>query len=919
MSPTEEIRFGEWRLYPTLKLLLHRETAVQMTARAFDVLLELIRAQGQPVSKDTLLARIWGDEIVEENNLQAQVSAIRRALGKDRNLIVTEFGRGYRFAGLLHHETSSSYPLATTPDIVSVSLTPLLGRDTALAEVSELLQMHSLVSVLGPAGTGKTRFARELGERLRSHYRDGVRIAELAQIGEPVHLWPELSQALHIPFSPAQDDQIARQRLAQLQCLLIVDNCEHLVHAVGEVVLQLLVIAPNITLLLTSQAPLQIAGEIRYLLPPLAVPDSTLPASDALRSFPTVRLFVERGQACWRDFHPDDETLWLIGDLCRHLDGIPLAIELAASRLPVMSVQEIHAGLDDRFPLLSNPSGAAALPRHQTIKTAVDWSYQLLNDREQRLFRSLGIFTDTFTVESVTNIDEVSGYDRWAIVNDLQRLLALSLLQVVSHIPVTRFRLLETLRMYAIEKLREREEYAGLSRAHNGYCRNIARRAMTDWLMLSTADWREKYGYLLNDLRAALQRTLLHQGDIAVGADILQFMVPFWVEYSLYDECRRYIQPLLQAENDPVALLREQRMTLSAAVGKASTWASGPTPATHVAWSTALTLGEQIADDEVRLQAHYGLWLYHLRTGGLDEALHHAETMCRLSDKLHDDEAFATGLRLRGVALHFLGQHDEGRTELERALRWFEQSRAAHPFRFGLDQQAAGRAFLSRVLWLKGETGAAREMARQAVRRATGLRHVCSLCCALAEGVCMTAALNRDVRRVVRAASWLVRLASNNGLLFWRTYGELFLVWANAGSQANDLLASLSATGLDWQYSPLLMEMQTELARQWDHHEGRNSQWVIPELLRLKARIVPQEEREMLLSQALELARRQNAPAWILRIVNDLAPLLVASGKRDSAVLLLTSAMTGVDTNHPGKDLRQASELSTRLRIEVSY
>jgi len=163
MSPIEEISFGEWRLYPALRLLLHRETAVRLTARAFDVLLELVRAEGEPLSKDMLLNRVWRNEIVEENNLQAQISVIRRVQGKDRNLIVTEFGRGYRFVGILHHQSSSSNPQVPTPVKSPALLTPLLGRDTALAELSELLQTYRLVSVLGPAGIGKTRLARELG------------------------------------------------------------------------------------------------------------------------------------------------------------------------------------------------------------------------------------------------------------------------------------------------------------------------------------------------------------------------------------------------------------------------------------------------------------------------------------------------------------------------------------------------------------------------------------------------------------------------------------------------------------------------------------------------------------------------------------------------------------------------------------
>jgi len=182
----------------------------------------------------------------------------------------------------------------------------------------------------------------------------------------------------------------------------------------------------------------------------------------------------------------------------------------------------------------------------------------------------------------------------------------------------------------------------------------------------------------------------------------------------------------------------------------------------------------------------------------------------------------------------------------------------------------------------------------------------------------MTAALNRNVRQVVRAATWLVRLASDNGLFFWQVYGELFLAWAEHRTSAHRLFASLSDTGLDRQYSPLLMEIRTDLARQWDHREVSAHHWVMPELLRLKASIVPQEEKKTLLALALEQARRQGAAAWILRIANDLAPLLAADGEQNKAESLLVTALAGVDPHFSTADLLRAVELSTRLHSDVS-
>jgi predicted ATPase len=206
---------------------------------------------------------------------------------------------------------------------------------------------------------------------------------------------------------------------------------------------------------LTSQVALQVAGEQQYLLPPLQVPHEEGADNASLISFASVRLFIERVRASAHDFQPSARELVLIGELCRHLDGLPLAIELAASRLPFMSVSEIYHRLEDRFPLLSNTHRSLE-PRHQKIVTTLEWTYQLLNAREQRLFRMLGIFTDTFSVQSVSDFLRTKDNHSWQVIDDLQRLLSLSLIQVSSQAPVTRFRLLETMRQFACAKLRMR-------------------------------------------------------------------------------------------------------------------------------------------------------------------------------------------------------------------------------------------------------------------------------------------------------------------------------------------------------------------------------------------------------------------------------------------------------------------------------
>lgn len=913
MITADEIHFAEWQVWPQLRILLHRGKPVRISARAFDVLVVLLRAEGKAVSKEALLTQVWGNDIVEENNLQAHISAIRRVLGHDRHLLITEFGCGYRF-------NITSVPSQTPLESVRPSpvLTPILasilGRDKAVQEVCALLNQHQMVTITGPGGVGKTRLAWEVVNLVRTHFPDGIYVAELAHITEASGLLSVFSQALHLPLATVEHDADLRQQLARRRCLLLIDNCEHVVSELEPVTTLLLTQAPHIRLLLTSQVALQIAGEQQYLLPPLQVPEKKINDNKALMSFASVRLFIERVQANRHDFHPSDSELPLIGELCRHLDGLPLAIELAASRLPVMSISEVYSRLEDRFQLLSNTL-STRVPRHQKIVTTLEWTYQLLNAREQQLFRTLGTFTDSFSMKSVNDFLETEDKDSWQVIDHLQRLLSLSLIQTRHQVPVTRFRLLETMRQFACTKLRQAGEYDGLMARFVDYYKVLVEQARNDWLMLPTEQWRERYGHILNDLRRVLQQTLPEGRDASTGLEILQAMTPFWIEYSLYDECQRHIYPLLDEKRSRIVLTLRQRMNLCAAAGKASTWVKGPTSETHSAWQTALTLAEKLDDKEICLQAHYGLWLYCLRTGELNKSRQHAQSMYELARAISDAEAQATGLRILGVSLHFLGQHVAGRNDLLQSLAWYDRESASHSFRFGLDQETAGLAFLSRLLWVQGEYQAARQMAWRGIKKAARLQHACSLCCALAEGACMTAALDRNPRWVIKAANWLIHVAEKHDLYFWKTYGELFLVWAKRFNHSDvsqtTLFSSLQAMGLDWQYSPLLSEIDSGLSQQSATLDHEN--WCAPELMRLSAAQLPPQEQRLMLEQALGKARQQQAHGWALRIAYSLATLQAQAGETFAAKQLIENVLQSVDGADRAPDVRKALALRTRL------
>lgn len=744
--------FGRYQIFPELRVLLRDGEKIDLGPRAFDVLWMLVEANGAVVSKDALIASVWGGAIVEENNLQAQMSAIRKALGADRDLISTEFGKGYALS-LARQERAAPAPDFPHP------VTSLVGRATELHEIQQLVTERRFVTLTGPGGIGKTRLAIEAGHQLRAAFADGVYMAEMAKVTEHELVAPAIEACLQL--SPAQ---LRSQRL-----LLIIDNCEHLAEPIAEAVEALLNNAPKMHILVTAQEPLDAAGEHIYRLAPLSVPPAdTQLASEAL-AHAAVRLFVERVSASMHQFTLDDVQACDVSAICRQLDGMPLALELAAARVPVLGIAGVLAGLNDRFKLLT-AGRRTALPRQRTLRATVDWSHNLLNDEERQLFRRLAVFAAGFTADAARHVGAPEHEEAWDTIDVLSSLAAKSLLQPELNGPLPRYRFLETIRVYALEKLADSGEVAATARRHATFFAQLAHQASDDWRLSYQAD--------IDDIRAALDWAFSSDGDEQTGIDILTHSAPFWNQLSLHGECQRWLKLVLNGEGPVIA--PRQEMALQASYGTSLAWARGPVDETVKAWARALDLAHQLSDLETQLQAHYGLWLYKLRCECYAESLVHANQLADLAAGAADQEAFVVGQRLAGVSQLFMGEQEASRRQIEASLRWYEQGRPTQVSRFGMDQHAAALAYLARVLWHQGHTAEALEAADAAVERARAIDHACSLCCALAEGWCLVNALNGDEDAVEQAAVTLIRTAAKHGLGLWESYGDMFERWVAA-------------------------------------------------------------------------------------------------------------------------------------------
>ena len=460
-------RFGRCELDPATRQVLIDGTPAALGGRAFDVLLALVERPEQLVSKDELLEIAWPGVVVEENNLQVQIHSLRKLLGSQA--IATIPGRGYRFSIPMDGARPArpveprDAPASSDPRTnLARTLLPLYGRAADLATLRELVDEHRFVTIAGPGGIGKSRLAEAVAHSLVERWPDGVWMVELAGLSDPHLVSNSVARALKVSIraqDTALDDLVTA--IADRRLLLVLDNCEHLLEATASLARSTLAAAPGIHVLATSQEPLHLPQEQQYRAVPLAVP-AELPL-DRARTFGALALFEARVRAAHPTFSLTDKNVALAVDICRQLDGLPLAIELAAARVAAVGLKAVRDKLDARFKLLTGGS-RATLRRHQTLRAALEWSHNLLNDAERTLFRRLGVFAGGFTMEMAQALAAGEDLDEWAVLEHLSALIDKSLVSVDAGDP-PRYRMLESSRAFALEQLAA-SETATILRRH---------------------------------------------------------------------------------------------------------------------------------------------------------------------------------------------------------------------------------------------------------------------------------------------------------------------------------------------------------------------------------------------------------------------------------------------------------------------
>lgn len=471
------LQFGPYVYHPRQRLILDGDRPLRMGGRALDILQVLVRRAGSVVSKDELIAEVWPTSVVEEINLRVHIAALRRALGDGQNgqrYIVNIPQRGYSFiamvqaapAGLLTSMATVQIPQHNLP----ARLTPVTGRDSTVGGLVRQLPLRRLMTLTGPAGIGKTTVALRVAELLLQHYQDGVWLIDFAAIDDPARIGDHLQRTLQLPIGSGL------QALAQRHALLVLDNCEHLLDGCRALVDDLIKSAPRLSILVTSRTPLMARGETLLRLPALAVPPASAMRSVAeAMGHSAVQLFVSRARNHQHGFALREQDLNSVREICRRLDGLPLAIELAASQIDALGLVGLQAQLDNCFQLLAL-GRRTAVPRHQTLKAALDWSYEQLSVLEQTVLQRLAVFKMAFTLEAAIGVISCAAVPPGRLVEAVESLARQSLLSLEQGSGLSRYRFLNTTRIYALQKL---ERTGAMRDFENRHARYICRARWT--------------------------------------------------------------------------------------------------------------------------------------------------------------------------------------------------------------------------------------------------------------------------------------------------------------------------------------------------------------------------------------------------------------------------------------------------------
>jgi predicted ATPase/DNA-binding winged helix-turn-helix (wHTH) protein len=925
------LSFGPFELSIGTRLLTNGAKVVPLGARAMDLLIVLVEQANKVVGRRTLIERVWPKRGAEQVSLRVHISALRKAFDQSdpgRRYIANVPGRGYSFVvpvTSLSPQTSGDFN-PSSKFRLPARLMRMLGRGDALAEIQMKLAEQKFVTIVGPGGIGKTTIAVAVAHEMSTTFNSQTYFIDLSALGGASLVAPAVATALGVSVRTNDVVPVLVDRLQEGPALIILDCCEHLIDAASALAEELIRRVPTLHLLATSREAMRVEGEHVYELCALACPpeDSSLSAHDTLQ-YPSVQLLVDRVRAVRSNFELTEADAPTAARICRRLDGIPLAIELAACRVDIFGLSRTASLLDERLNL-SWAGRRTAPSRHQTLNATLEWSYDLLGEAEKLVLSRLSVFAGGFTFEAAVAVVADETVDEANVSDCVWELRSKSMIAAQGQ--EGRLRLLDTTRAFALQRLAKSDEQNLFRRRHALYFTDLFRRGAAN----DGSGWSKALGIEVDNLRAALNWAFSTAGDTEIGIELAAASASTWMGMSLLTECREWMRKAISRLDDVNSGTR-QEMVIQSALASCMMFTGGMTDESYATWAKTHLLAEGLKDTEHQLISLLVLWAHQVRIPNYPEAIGLADRCGNVAERSGNRGAIAMANYMRGITYHHSGRILEAESCLELSLhRDDEASRQSLIKRLGYDRKADALGVLANLVWLRGSPDQARRLSRMSIAEARQLDHTVPLCVALTWGSFNMYLANPDDDETEALARELVDHAGKYAVESYHGFGLAMQALCGARRGAAEAVATLYS-GLEKlsaaRYGVFNGILQAELARcvavagrprqALDIFEAARinldeRQWYAPELLRIRGELALGNNEGLpvcteYFRRSLELSTQQASLSWELRAATSLAIAEKSLGRKEAAWRTLQATHAKFREGLETSDLRLAKQV----------